>query len=117
MSATASYFVECAEAGVCPLGRESFDYLDRLEDERPDIDWIAYRDEVVTFAGKQHLADGIDAIAAIRLVDVGLANEEIADFVEGFGCFVEGSHECQDCGNATVWPANSHGERFCQDCL
>ena len=59
MSAFKSYLVECAEAGVCPLGRESFDYLDRLESERPDIDWIGYRDEVVTFAGKQHLADGI----------------------------------------------------------
>jgi len=117
MSATASYCIGCAEAGVCPLDRESFDYLDRLEDERPDIDWIAYRDEVLAFAGEWHLIDGIDAIAAIRLVDVGLANEEIADFVEAFGGFVEGSHECQDCGKATMFSADSRGELFCGDCL
>ena len=117
MSATASYFVECAEAGVCPLGRESFDYLDRLENERPDIDWIAYRDEVVTFAGKQHLADGIDATVAIRLVDAGLADEDITFFVVCFGGYVAGSHACDDCGNATMLAADKHGERFCPDCL
>ena len=117
MSAFKSYLVECAEAGVCPLGRESFDHLDRLEDERPDIDWIAYRDEVITFAGKQHLADGIDATVAIRLVDAGLADEDITFFVVCFGGYVAGSHVCDDCGNATMLAADKHGERFCPDCL
>lgn len=97
MGAFKDYLITAAEAGVCPLGRESFDYLDRLEDDRPDIDWIGYRDEVIEVRGDQMLVDGIDAHAAIRLHEAGLANDEIEMFAECFGHLLDDCKACSDC--------------------
>ena len=40
MGAVKQFYFDCAEAGRCPVSRETLDYLDDLECER-QLDWIA----------------------------------------------------------------------------
>jgi hypothetical protein len=86
MGAMKRFYEECAEAGRCPLTRETFDYLDDVEC-RHQLDWIGYTEhDVLDDDGRMiGLEDCITMESARRLVAEGLANDEIASFVECFG--------------------------------
>ena len=97
MGAVKQFYSECAEAGRCPVSRETLDYLDDVECRR-QLDWIGYTEH-----------DGEECItmeSARRLVAEGLANEEIAFFVECFGDFAPASR----CPSAAVTAARLAGE-------
>ncbi len=86
MSATKRFYEDCAEAGRCPISRETFGYLDDVECQY-QLDWIGYTEHdyrsAVTGLLVSH--DCITMESARRLLDAGLANAEIAAFVETFG--------------------------------
>ena len=85
MGAVKRFYEECAEAGRCPLSREALDYLDDLECER-QLDWIGYCEHDYTaITGVICSQECITLESARRLVAEGLANDEIAFFVECFG--------------------------------
>ena len=85
MGAMKRFFEECAEAGRCPLSRETFGLLDDLECEH-GIDWIGYcEQDYVGHDGRQYSEECITMESARRLIAEGLANEEITLFVEVFG--------------------------------
>jgi hypothetical protein len=85
MGAVKEFYMDCAEAGRCPVSRETWDYLDDIESER-QLDWIGYTEHDYTGRdGRLHVEDCITLESARRLVAEGLANEEIAFFVECFG--------------------------------
>lgn len=97
MGAVKQFYSECAEAGRCPVSRETLDYLDDVECRR-QIDWIGYAEH-----------EGEECItmeSARRLVAEGLANEEIAFFVECFGDFAP----ARRCPSAAVTAARLAGE-------
>lgn len=86
MGAMKEFFMDCAEAGRCPVSRETWDYLDGLEAADTALDWIGYCEHDYTGRdGRLHVEDCITIESARRLVAEGLANEEIAFFVECFG--------------------------------
>lgn len=86
MSATKRFYEDCAEAGRCPISRGTWDYLDNLESIDPAIDWIGYCEHDYRAAGGLLIChDCITMESARRLLDGGLANAEIAAFVETFG--------------------------------
>ena len=88
MSATKRFYEDCAEQGVCPCSPETCQHLERLEKADPSIDWIGYDEaEISWLSGPESLAWGIDMESAQRLVAMGLANEEIEDFMDCFGEF------------------------------
>ena len=85
MGAMKEFYSECAEAGRCPVSRETLDYLGDVEC-RLDLDWIGYTEHV--YAGRfgvRYAEDCITLESARRLVAEGLANDEIRGFVECFG--------------------------------
>ena len=85
MGAVKRFYEECAEAGRCPVTLETFDHIDDVECQH-GIDWIGYTEHDYTgHDGRQYVADCITMESARRLVAVGLANDEIRDFVECFG--------------------------------
>jgi hypothetical protein len=86
MGAVKRFCEECAEAGRCPVNRETLDYLDYLECER-QLDWIGYCEHSFRSAvsGLLVTQECITLESARRLVAEGLANDEIAFFVECFG--------------------------------
>lgn len=85
MSAMKRFYEECAEAGRCPLTRETFDYLDDVEC-RHQLDWIGYTEHDYRAVGGLLVShDCITMESARRLVAEGLANDEITTFVECFG--------------------------------
>lgn len=86
MSATKRFFHDCAEAGRCPISRETFDYLDDIECQH-GLDWIGYteHDHRSAVTGLMVCHDCITMDSARRLLADGLANAEIAAFVETFG--------------------------------
>jgi hypothetical protein len=87
MGAVKQFYMDCAEAGRCPISRETFDYLDDLECSR-QLDWIAYTEHDYTgHNGRPFTQDCITLESACRLVAEGLANDEIRGFVDCFGDF------------------------------
>jgi len=85
MGAVKRFYEECAEAGRCPLSRETFDYLDDVERQH-GLDWIGYCEHDYPALGGLLVAhDCITMESARRLIAEGLANDEIKDFVECFG--------------------------------
>ena len=120
MGAYKNLCTEAAEAGKCLIGKESFGYLEALEGER-GIDWVGRTKYVFRgYDGTRHVEECISMNSAKRLVEEGLANDEIAFFVQCFGDFAPpDSATCDDCGG---WIAHGigresiHGERFCEDC-
>lgn len=86
MGAVKRFFHDCAEAGRCPIGRETFDYLDDLESIDPSLDWIGYCEhDYRGHDGQLYVEDCITIESARRLVAEGLANMEIIQFVENWG--------------------------------
>jgi hypothetical protein len=107
MGAMKRFYEECAEAGRCPLTRETFDYLDDVECQH-QIDWIGYCEH-----------DGEDCItleSARRLVAGGLANDEITMFVECFGGHDRPALRCCECGCRGELVDIGHGEVACVHC-
>lgn len=86
MGAVKEFYMDCAEAGHCPLTRETLDYLDDLECER-GLDWIGYCEHEYTNRSGKVIGyeDCITMESALRLIAEGLANDEIIQFVEYFG--------------------------------
>lgn len=85
MGAVKEFYMDCAEAGHCPLTRETLDYLDDVEC-RHGLDWIGYCEhEYIGRDGRVYVEDCITLESARRLVAEGLANDEIIGFVECFG--------------------------------
>lgn len=86
MGAMKTFMHDCAEAGRCPISRETWDHLDRLEAADPALDWIGYCEHDYTDRnGRRGYEDCITMESARRLVAEGLANDEIVLFVEYFG--------------------------------
>ena len=86
MGAMKRFYEECAEAGRCPIGPRTWDYLDDLESLIPTLDWIEYTEHDYTgHDGRRYVADCITMESARRLVAEGLANDEIIRFVEYWG--------------------------------
>ena len=86
MGAVKRFYEECAEAGLCPVGPETLDYLDGLEVADTTLDWIAYCEhDYRAINGLLVSQECIRLHSARRLVAEGLANDEIAMFVECFG--------------------------------
>lgn len=84
MGAVKAFYTDCAEAGRCPVSRETWDYLDDIEGQR-QLDWIEYTEhDYRTIDGTFAVQDCITVESARRLVAEGLANEEITQFVECF---------------------------------
>jgi hypothetical protein len=87
MGAVKAFYMDCAEAGRCPISRKTWDYLDNLESIDQSIDWIGYTEHEyrspVTGLLVSH--DCITMQSARRLLAESLANGEIAAFVETFG--------------------------------
>jgi len=87
MGAVKQFLTDAAEAGRCPISRETWDYLDRLEAADQALDWIGYCEHdcrsAVTGLVVSH--DCITMESARRLLAESLANAEIALFVECFG--------------------------------
>jgi hypothetical protein len=85
MGAMKRFYEECAEAGRCPVTRETFDYLDDVECQH-GLDWIGYCEhDWIGHDGRLYVEDCITMESARRLVAEGLANGEIEFFVECFG--------------------------------
>ncbi|NDC54809.1 MAG: hypothetical protein EBZ74_11140 [Planctomycetia bacterium] len=86
MGAMKRFYEECAEAGRCPLTRETFDWLDDVEC-RHQLDWIGYCEHDLFDAAGRMIGyeDCITMESARRLVAEGLANDEITMFVDCFG--------------------------------
>ena len=84
MGAMKRFYEDCAEAGRCPVSRETCDYLDDVEC-RHQLDWIGYCErDYRAVGGLLVTQDCITLGSARRLVAEGLANDEIKDFVECF---------------------------------
>ena len=100
MGAVKQFYTECAEAGRCPVSQATLDYLDDVEceDVGRQLDWIGYAE----YEGEEC----ITMESARRLVAEGLANEEIAFFVECFGDFAPPRR----CPSAAVTAARLAGE-------
>lgn len=115
MGAVKAFCMDCAEAGRCPISRETWDYLDGLEAADPTLDWIGYCEHHYHAIGGLLVShDCITMESARRLIAEGLANDEINDFVECFGdCY----RPCDGCGHAEpIALVSRHGERFCANC-
>lgn len=85
MGAVKAFYMDCAEAGRCPLSRETFDWLDDVECQH-GLDWIGYCEHDYTGRdGRLYVEDCITLESARRLVAEGLANDEIIRFVEYWG--------------------------------
>jgi hypothetical protein len=101
MGAVKQFYSECAEAGRCPVSRETLDYLDDVEcglHTGRQIDWIGYAEH-----------EGEECItieSARRLLAEGLANDEVAFFVECFGDFAPANR----CPSAATTAARLAGE-------
>lgn len=115
MGAVKQFFHDCAEAGRCPVSRETLDYLDDLESIDPTLDWIGYCEHDYRGCdGQLHVEDCITMESARRLVAAGLANMEIIQFVE---CWGDCCRSCTGCGRAEpIALVTRHGERFCANC-
>jgi len=86
MGAMKRFYEECAEAGRCPVSRETCDYLDALEAADTTLDWIGNCEhDYRAVGGLLVTQDCITLESARRLVAEGLANDEIKVFVECFG--------------------------------
>ena len=86
MSATTRFYEEAAEAGCCPISKETWDYLDKLENADPTLDWIGYTEfDHIGRDGRLTVYDCITVESARRLADERLENMEIAEFLECFG--------------------------------
>ena len=87
MGAMKQFFAECAEAGRCPVSRETLDYLDDVECQH-QLDWIGYTEhDYRAVNGLLVSQECISLESARRLVAEGLANDEIKFFLECFGGF------------------------------
>lgn len=86
MGAMKNFYADCAEAGRCPISRETFDYLDDVECAN-QLDWIGYCEHDYTDRNGRVIGyeDCITLESARRLIAEGLANDEIVSFVECFG--------------------------------
>ena len=85
MGAVKAFYEDCAEAGRCPVSRETLDYLDDVECAK-QLDWIGYCEhDYIGRDGREYIEECITMESARRLVAEGLANDEIKFFVECFG--------------------------------
>lgn len=120
MGALKRFYEEVACAGMCPVSRETWDYLDNIECARK-IDWIGYTEfDYQGHDGAWHSQECITMDSARRLVAEGLANTEIEFFVECFdGYEPDRTIPCDSCGGrhrASALTLMRHGERFCGEC-
>lgn len=85
MGAVKAFYMDCAEAGRCPVSVETLDYLDDIECQR-QLDWIGYceHDCRSPVTGLLVSHDCITLESARRLIAEGLATDEITEFV---GCW------------------------------
>jgi hypothetical protein len=87
MGAMKQFFAECAEAGRCPVSRETLNYLDDVECQN-QLDWIGHTEhDYRAVNGLLVSQECISLESARRLVAEGLANDEIKFFLECFGGF------------------------------
>lgn len=87
MGAVKAFYIDCASAGLCPVSRETWEYIDDIETAR-QLDWIAYAEhDYQGHDGKWHCQDCITIESARRLDAEGLANDEIHWFLECWGVF------------------------------
>ena len=87
MGAVKGFYMDCAEAGRCPVSRETLDYLDDVECAK-QLDWIGYTEhDYRAVNGLLVSQECISLESARRLVAEGLANDEIEFFVSCFGDF------------------------------
>lgn len=79
MSATEQYYADCAYAGVCPLSDETVEYLDGL-----GLEWLQFDEHTFSsdYSGMTWTETCISVLAAVALVEHGLANDEIFYFVD-----------------------------------
>ena len=114
MGAMKRFYEDCATAGRCPVSVETLDALDDVEC-RLGLDWIGYCEhDYRVRSGLLVSHDCITLESARRLVAEGLANDEIAFFVE---CFGDCNRPCDGCGHAEpIALVSRHGERFCSNC-
>jgi hypothetical protein len=86
MGAVKQFYFDCAEAGRCPVGRETLDYLDDLECDR-QLDWIGYteHDHRSAVTGLLVSHDCITMESARRLIAEDMATAEIIAFIEYWG--------------------------------
>lgn len=121
MGAYKNFCIEVAEAGKCPVSLETLGYLAGVECER-SIDWIEHCEyDWRNRDGLLITDDCISVRSARRLVAEGLANDEIACFVEDFAWLAPATpdvDQCSDCRRLMPVgrPTNRHGERFCEEC-
>jgi len=120
MGALKRFYEDVACAGMCAIEQETWNYLDDIECAR-QIDWIGYTEfDYQGRDGDWHSQDCITMESARRLVAEGLANAEIAFFVECFGDYVpDRTIPCGSCGGkhrAGDLTLMRHGERFCEEC-
>ena len=116
MGAMKRFYEECAEAGRCPVSRETWDYIDGLEAADPTLDWIGRCEHDYTGRDGRVIGyeDCITMESARRLIAEGRANDEIIGFVE---CFGDCCRPCHGCGHAEpIALVSRHGERFCANC-
>lgn len=114
MGAVKAFYMDCAEAGRCPVSAETLEYLDDIESLN-GLDWIGYCEHEYTGRdGRQYTHDCITLESARRLIAARLANAEIGSFVDNFGdCY----RPCDGCGHAgPIALTSRHGERFCANC-
>lgn len=111
MSGIKRFFEDAAEAGMCPVEQETWDYLEGLECAGR-IDFLIY--EYEGHDGTMHSCECISVQVALDLVNAGLANDEIKNFVECFGGF----WRCNDCGRhgRSHYFVDTGAEILCVDC-
>ena len=115
MSGIKRFYEGAAELGMCPIEQETWDYLDGLEcDGRIDFLVESLEYEYAGHDGTMHVCEAISVQVALDLVNAGLANDEIRNFVECFGGFIR----CNDCGRYgnSHYFVNTGAEILCVDC-
>jgi len=117
MSATKRFYEGCAIAGRCPVGERTMSYLSDLESIDNTLDWIAYCEhDYEGRDGRQYSQDCITMESARRLVEAGLANAEIASFVDNFGDYAAAPLRCCECGCRGELVDIGHGQVACLHC-
>jgi hypothetical protein len=118
MGAVKRFYEECAEAGRCPVSRETLEYLDDVECKH-QLDWIGYCEhDYVGRDGRRHWQDCITMESARRLAAANMANDEIRSFIESFGENCK-DRQCWRCGvtaGRNYFVPNEKGENLCVWC-
>lgn len=82
MSAVKQFYHNCADAGFIPLGNESMQRLEDLNDQL-DLYWIEYMTHpYLGFDDTEYHADGISIESGVTLHNMGVNIDEISDFLD-----------------------------------